>query len=52
MVHIHNGILFTYKKESFESILMGWMNMELIVQSEMSQKEKDKYCILMHVYGI
>ena len=31
---------------------MRWMNPELIVQSEVSQKEKDKQCILMHVYGI
>ena len=35
-----------------ESVLMKWMNLEPIVQSEVSQKEKDKYCILMHVYGV
>ena len=34
---------------SFESVLMRWMNLEPIIQSEVSQKEKDKYCILMHV---
>ena len=28
------------------------MNLEPIIQSEVSQKEKDKYCILMHIYGI
>ena len=28
------------------------MNLESIIQSEISQKEKDKYCILMHIYGI
>ena len=28
------------------------MNLEPIIQSEVSQKEKDKYCILMHTYGI
>ena len=28
------------------------MNLEPIVQSDVSQKEKDKYCILMHVYGV
>ena len=39
-------------KNAFESDLMKWMNLEAIVQSEVSQKEKDKYCILMHVYGI
>ena len=40
------------RRSAFESVLMGWMNMKLIIQSEMSQKEKDKYCNLMHIYGI
>ena len=31
---------------------MRWMNRESIIQSEVSQKEKDKYRILMHIYGI
>ena len=31
---------------------MWWMNLEPIVQSEKCQKEKDKYCVLMHIYGI
>ena len=52
MVHIHNGILLSIKRKTFESVLMRWMNLEPIIQSEVSQKEKDKYCILMHLYGI
>ena len=40
------------KRNSFESVLMKWMNIEPIMQSEKSQNEKDKYCILMHVYGV
>ena len=52
VVHIHNGILLSYKKECFESVLMRWMNLEPITQSEMSQNEEDKYCILTHLYGI
>ena len=40
------------KKNTFESVLMRWMNLEPIIQSEVSQKEKDKYCILTHIYGI
>ena len=40
------------KKNIFESVLMRWMKLEPIIQSEVSQKEKNKYCILMHVYGI
>ena len=39
------------KRNPFESVLMRWMNLEPITQSEVSQKEKDKYCILMLVYG-
>ena len=51
VVHIHNGIL-VIKRNAFESVLMRWMNLEPITQSEVSQKEKDKYCVLMHIYGI
>ena len=40
------------KRNVFESVLMRWMNLEPIIQTEMSQKEKDKYHILTHIYGI
>ena len=40
------------KRNTFESVLMRWMNPEPIILSKVSQKEKDKYCILMHIYGI
>ena len=40
------------KRNSFESVLMRWMNLEPIIQSEVSQKEKDKYRILTHIYRI
>ena len=40
------------KRKEFESVLMRWMNLEPITQSEVSQKEKDKYHILTHIYGI
>ena len=39
-------------RNAFESALMKWMNLEPIIQSEVIQNEKDKYCILMHIYGI
>ena len=42
----------TIKRKTFESVLMRWMKLEPIIQSEVSQKEKDKYCILTHTYGI
>ena len=40
------------KKNSFESVLMTWMKLEPIIQSEVSQKDKDHYSILTHIYGI
>jgi len=39
------------KNNTFESILMRWMKPEPIIQSEVSQKEK-QYSILMYIYGI
>ena len=40
------------KKNAFESVLMRWMKLEPIIQSEVSQKEKHEYSILIHIYGI
>ena len=40
------------KKNSFESVLMRWMKLEPIIQSEGSQKKKHQYSLLMHIYGI
>ena len=42
----------TIKTNPFESDLMRWMKLEPIIQSEVSQKEKHQYSILMHIYGI
>ena len=39
-------------RNAFESVLMSWMNLDPIIQSEVSQKEKDKYHILMPIYRI
>ena len=50
VVHIYNGILLSHKKECI------WVSSnevdEHIIQSEVSQKQKNKYHILMHIYGI
>ena len=43
-------LLLSHKRNTYESVLMRWMNPEPIVQSEVSQKEKDKYSILTHIY--
>ena len=40
------------EKNAFESVLMRWMKLEAIIQSEVSQKEKHQYSILTHIYGI
>ena len=40
------------KNNAFESVLMRWTKLEPIIQSEVSQKEKHLYSILMHIYGI
>ena len=42
VVHIHNEIYSAVKRNVFESVLMRWMNLEPIIQSDVSQKEKDK----------
>ena len=39
------------KKNAFELVLMRWMKLEPIIQSELSQKEKHQYSILMHTWG-
>ena len=40
------------KKNAFESVLMMWMKLEPILQTEVNQKEKHQYSILMNIYGI
>ena len=55
VVHIHHGTMeysSAIKKNSFESVLMRWIKLEPIIQSEVSQKDKDHYSILTHIYGI
>ena len=38
------------KRNAFELVLRRWVNLEPIIQSEASQKEKEKFRILMHTY--
>ena len=42
----------TIKKNTFDSVLMRWMKLEPIIQSEVSQKEKHQYSVLTHIHGI
>ena len=52
VVHTHMEYYSAIKRNTSESVLMRWMNLEPITQSEVSQKEKGKYHILMHIFGI
>ena len=52
MTYTHGEYYSATKRNTFESVLKRWMNLEPIIQSEVRQKEKDKYCILVHIYGI
>ena len=55
VVYIHIYTMEYYsaiKRNAVESILMRWMNLEPIIQSEVNQKVKDKYHILTHIYRI
>ena len=51
VAHIYNGIS-AIKRNETELFVMRWMDLESVIQSEVSQKEKDKYCMLTHIYGI
>ena len=53
VLYTHNEKLLSYKRNASESVLMRWMKLEPIIQSEVSQKEtKNQYNILLHIYGI
>ena len=49
VVHTHMEYYSAMKKDAFESVLMRWMKLEPIIQSEVSQKEKHQYSILTHI---
>ena len=40
------------RRNKLGSFIVMWMNLYSVTQSEVSQKEKNKYCTLMHIYGI
>ena len=51
MVHIYNGIL-VIKRDEIGSFVEMWMDLESVIQSELSQKEKNKCHVLTHICGI
>ena len=50
MAHIYNGILLSYKKKEIELFVVRWM--EAVIQSEVSQKEKNKYRMLTYIWNL
>ena len=52
VVYIHNGILLTIKKNAFESVLMRWMKLEPIIQSEVSQKKTPIQYISTYIWNL
>ena len=40
------------KRNEIKLFVVRWMDLESVIQSEVSQKEKNKYCMLTHIYGI
>ena len=53
MWHIYTMKYYSaIKRNKIELFVMRWMDLESVIQSEVSQKEKNKYCMLTHIYGI
>ena len=52
VAHIYNGILLTTKGNKIELFVVRCMDLESVIQSEVSQKEKNKYRMLTHIYVI
>ena len=52
VVHICNGIVLSHKKNKIMPFIATWMDLEIIILSEISQEEKDKYHMVSPIYGI
>ena len=52
VAHTYNGILLSHKRNEIELFVLRWMDLESVIQSEVSQKEKKKYHMLTRIYGI
>ena len=40
------------RRNEIELFVVRWMDLESVIQSEISQKQKNKYRMLTHIYGI
>ena len=52
VAHTYNGMLLAIKRKEIKLFVVRWMDLESVIQSEVSQKEKNKYRMLTHIYRI
>ena len=52
MVHIHNGILLSHKKNKIMPFAATCMELETLILSEVNHKEKDKYHMISHIWNL
>ena len=52
MITIYELKSYDIKRKEIELFVVRWMDLESVIQSEVSQKENNKYRMLMHIYGI
>ena len=52
MIHIYNGILLSHKKNGIRPFVATWKNLETVILSDVSQKEKDEYHTISLICGI
>ena len=52
MLYIHNGILLSHKKDDITALVAIWMDLEIIILSEVSQTVKDKHHMISLICGI
>ena len=51
MWHIYTMKYYSaIKRNEIELFVVSWMDLEIVILSEVSQKEKNKYCMLTHIH--
>ena len=52
MVHIYNRILLSHLKNEIRPLAATWIDLESVILSEVSQAEREKYCMTSPIHGI